>query len=74
MLGEASRAAYDIDKIPMQQVTAGEVVEHALDKLGKKCSTTPGWFNRAALWLALRVLPRDVNAAIAGALLERAHK
>ena len=74
VLGEASRAAYDIDKIPMQQVTAGEVVEHALDKLGKKCSTTPGWFNRAALWLALRVLPRDVNAAIAGALLERAHK
>jgi len=72
--GDAAGGSYNLDKIPMQKVTAGEVVEHSLDKLGKKSSTIPGWFNRAAMWVALRVLPRDVNAAIAGYLLEQAHK
>lgn len=74
VLGDAAQGSYDLSKVPMQKVTAGEVVEHSLAKLGKKCSTIPGWFNRAAMWMALRVLPRDVNAAIAGYLLERAHK
>lgn len=73
--GDASAAVYDTSKLPMQELEPKAIVVDSLDKLGQGSSNTvPGWFNRVALAVASRALPRDLLCAITGYILERAHR
>lgn len=73
VVGETSQAHYDQSKLPMQKVTAREVVSQSLGRLGKgESSTIPGWLNRTAMNAAVRLMPRDYLTSIAGFLMSRA--
>lgn len=69
--GEAS-SIYDQSKIPLPMVSGREVALDSIKKLGKKTSTVTGWLNQQAMSVALRVMPRDMLASIAGYMLEKA--
>jgi hypothetical protein len=69
--GEAS-SVYDQSKVPLQKVTGQTVADDALRRLGKGSTTIPGWLNKMAMGAAVRVMPRDLLAGIAGYILEQA--
>jgi uncharacterized protein len=69
--GEAS-TAYNQSKVPLQKMTGKSVADDALARLGRGSSTIPGWFNKIAMGVAVRALPRDMLASIAGYILEQA--
>lgn len=73
VIGEASQA-YDQSKVPLQKVTGRQVADDSLKRLGKGSTTIPGWFNRMAMGIAMRAMPRDMLASIAGYILEKADK
>lgn len=69
--GEAS-TAYDQTRVPLQKVTGREVATDALNRLGRGSTTIPGWFNKLAMSVAVRAMPRDLIAGVAGFILEKA--
>lgn len=69
--GEAS-AVYDQAKVPLKKVTGRQVATDALKHLGRGSTTIPGWFNKLAMNLAVRAMPRDLLTGLAGYILEKA--
>jgi short-subunit dehydrogenase len=69
--GEAS-SVYDQSKVPLQKVTGRKVADDALKRLGRGSTTIPGWINKIGINTALRLMPRDMMASIAGYILEQA--
>jgi uncharacterized protein len=71
VIGEAS-SVYDQSKVPLQKVNARQVALDSLKQIGGSSTTIPGWMNKLAMGIALRVMPRDMLASIAGYILESA--
>lgn len=71
VIGEAS-SVYNQSKVPLQKVSGRQVALDSLKQLGGGSTTIPGWMNKLAMGVALRVMPRDMLASIAGYILESA--
>lgn len=62
----------DFSKIPIPVVQPEQVAADAIDKLGQKSVTTPGFLASLSKTLSAALLPRDVNSALAGYFYSKA--
>lgn len=71
VVGEAS-AVFDQSRVPLQKLTPRKVALQALGQLGHGSTTIPGWYNKLAMDLAVRAMPRDMMSGLAGYFLSQA--
>lgn len=59
-------AGQDLDRMPIKPLLPQEVVSQALNGLGKKFEVIPGFQNKMAFGVGLRMLPQTISTAIVG--------